>query len=493
MYDLLIVGGDVVSPSSTQKLDVAVDGEKIVAIQPAGTLERSAAKIVDASGCLVIPGGVDPHMHYKMVFDPIVTEGPEYSAGSAWGGTTTVVDFVFHEPPSTVVDSISAKRADFDGQIAVDYGLHVILTKNFGFEDIEQLGDVIRNGIPTIKTMMTYGYQSDDGQRFGAMEEVAKQGGMSVVHAEDDAIANWLTAKYIREGKVHGAYISETRGSIVEEAAVRRALFLAESTGSPLYVLHMASGKAIEVVAEAQARGVPVYAETLTTYLSFSQDDLWDESPVVEDGKTYLGRGMLYNNYPTIKTKMDRDMLWTALADGRVSTVGTDHSASLIKDRFELMGATLDTFVQAGQSSTELRVPLLYHQGVAGGQITVNRWVEAACTNPAKLMGLWPRKGELMVGSDADIVVFDPAKTWTVHWEDLHMRAQYSLWDGLEMNGRVRDTVLRGTMLVENDEWVGSKTSGKFLERKLMPDLIRPNPNYSLLFSQSAASTSAAS
>lgn len=472
MYDLLIKNGTVVSPTASAVQDIAVSGEVIAAIEAPGVLpESDAIKVIDATGCLVIPGGVDPHVHYKMAFEPVVTEGPEYSEAAAWGGTTTVVDFAFHEPPSSVAESVDAKKADFEGQMAVDWGLHVIMTKNFGHEDIEQLGDIIRGGIPTIKTMMTYGYQSDDGQRFAMMREVARNGGMSMVHAEDDAIANWLTAEYVRAGKVHGAYICETRGPVVEEAAVRRALFLAERAESPLYILHMAAGSAVRALGEYRARGLPMYGETLSAYLSFCQDNLWDDSPVQENGETFIGRGLLYNNYPPFKFREDRDELWRALGEGVLSAVGTDHAAIKIKDRFELMGTTLDTFVQAGQTAAEIRVPMLYQEGVVGGRISVNRWVETVATAPAKMMGLWPRKGELLVGSDADIVVFDPARTWTVDWRDLHGSMQYNLWDGVEVNGNVRTTILRGSVLVESEQWVGSKVGGQFLRRAMLPQV----------------------
>jgi len=248
-YDLLILNGTVVSPIEARPQDVAVQGDQIAAVGDPGSLGTAAAKVIDAAGCLVVPGGVDPHVHYEMHFDPVITEGPEYSEACAYGGTTTVVDFAFHEPPGTVQASLDAKRGDLDGKMAVDFGMHVIMTKNFSYDDVDEIGDVIRNGVPTVKTMMTYGYISDDGQRWGLMNEVARNGGMSVVHAEDDAIANWQTAQYIRQGKVHGAYICEVRGPLVEEAAVRRAMFLAEKAGSPLYVLHMAAGSAVEALA----------------------------------------------------------------------------------------------------------------------------------------------------------------------------------------------------------------------------------------------------
>ena len=265
-----------------------------------------------------------------------------------------------------LIDTIETRKAEFEGAMAVDWSLHAILTKAFSYDEVEEIGQAIRDGVPTIKTMMTYGYMSDDGQRYGAMLEVAEHGGMSVVHAEDDAIANWLTGKYVREGKTHGAYICEVRGPIVEEAAIRRAMFLAERTGSPLYVLHMAAGSGIEALAEKRAQGLPFYGETLSAYLSFTQDDLWDESPIEVDGTTYNARGALFNNYPMPKFGPDRDTCWAALADGRLQVVATDHALVSLKDRFETMGTTVDA-MQAGQAAVETRIPLLYSEGVGQG------------------------------------------------------------------------------------------------------------------------------
>ena len=472
MHDLLIVNGTVVSPEGEQALDVAVSGETIAAVGPPGSLGSEARKVIDARGCLVIPGGVDPHVHWRMNFENIViTEGPEFSFAAALGGTTCVVDFAFLEPPHGLHEVVAARRAEFDGQIAIDYGLHAILTKGFGFDVIEEIGDVIRGGVPTIKTMTTYGWMSDDGRRWGVMNEVAANGGLSVVHAEDDAIANWLTAKYLSEGKTHGAYICETRGPLVEEAAIRRVMLLAERAGSPLYILHMAAGSGIEALAEGRARGLPFYGETLSAYLSFTQDDLWDESPITVNGVTYNARGLLYNNFPTPKFGPDRATCWEALHDGRLQVVATDHALISLRDRFEVMGTTVDS-MQAGQAAVELRVPLLYSEGVAGGRISARRWVELISTNPAKLMGLWPRKGRIAAGADGDIVVFDPAKRWTVRWQDLHMDAGYSCWDGWELTGKVRDTVLRGSVLVEGEQWVGSRTGGRYVPRTLPREVL---------------------
>lgn len=471
MYDLLVSGGTVVTPVGSEPLDVAVNGEQIAAICQPGSFGNEAARVVDASGCLVIPGGVDPHCHYNMGFGDVRCETQEYSPAAAFGGDTTIIDFVLQEPPASLHDAMEAKKAEAEGAMAVDYGLHAILAGDISFDVIEEIGDVIRGGIPTIKTMMTYGWMSDDGHRWGVMNQVAEHGGLSVVHAEDDAIANWLTKKYLREGKTHGAYISETRGPLVEEAAIRRAMLLAERSGSPLYVLHMAAGSGVEALAEGRAKGLPFYGETLTPYLSFVAEKLWDDE----------NRGLLWNNYPTIKFQEDQDLLWRAIADNRLQVVSSDHFLITAADRFEKMGITVDA-LQAGQAGVELRIPVLFNLGVQGGRITVNRFVELISTNPAKIMGLYPRKGQLAVGSDADIAILDPDRRWTVHHIDLHMSGDYSCWEGWELQGKITTTILRGQVLVENEQWVGPKSAGKFLRRKLLPEVVGSSPDFSETF-----------
>jgi len=233
----------------------------------------------------------------------------------------------------------------------------------------------------------------------------------------------------------------------------------------------MAAGDGVEALAEGRAKGLSFYGETLLAYLSFTQDDLWSDDRVEVNGKVYPNRGALYNNYPTPKFAADRDICWEAIADGRLQAVATDHALVSLKDRFETMSTTIDN-MQAGQAAVELRLPVLYHSGVNSGRISVNRWVELISTNPAKLMGLWPRKGQIAVGSDADIVVFDPNKEWTVRWQDLHMSEKYNCWDGWELRGKTRDTILRGAVLVENEEYVGSKTNGRFTPRTLLKQVV---------------------
>jgi dihydropyrimidinase len=471
-YDLVIRGGVVVTAAASRALDVGIVGERIATLAPRGGLAGvPAAEVLDADGLLVLPGGVDPHCHYNLGHNSsgdIRNESQEYSWAAAFGGTTTVIDFAVQDPPMTLHAAVDEKKAEAAGRMAVDYGLHAITAGAVSFETLEEIGDVVRGGIPTIKTFMTYGWMTDDGHRFGLMTEVAKAGGMSLVHAEDDALAGWLRKKHIREGKTHGAYVSEARGSIVEEAAIRRAMLLAERSGSPLYVLHMAAAAGVEALADARARGLPFHGETLIGYLSFTAEHLWDRGEVRAGDRTYPDRGLLWVSFPPVKTADDQRVLWQAAADGRIGAVSSDHSAFDVVTRYEKMGNSLeDELMQGGNSAVELRLPVLYHRGVCEGRLSVERFVELIATSPAKLMGLYPRKGEIAVGSDADIVLLDPKDRWTVRWQDLHTSPEYSCWDGWELQGRVKAVLLRGSSLVRDGEFVGSRGGGQFIPRRL--------------------------
>lgn len=474
MYDLVIRGGTAVSPTSVEPRDVAVRDGQIVEIGPPGTITLDAAKVVDATGRLVIPGGVDPHCHYSLGWGDVRAEGQEHSWAAAFGGTTTICDFVLQEPPVGLHDAIAAKKAEAEGAMAVDYGLHAILAGEIPFEVMEEIGDVIRGGIPTIKTLTTYSWASDDGHRFGVMTEVAEHGGLSIVHAEDDALANWLTKKYLRDGKTHGGYVGETRGALVEELAIRRAMLLAERTGSPLYVFHMAAGTGVEALAEARAKGLPFYGETLLIYLTWTSQKLFDDE----------NRGLLWGNFPTIKTQADQDVLWRAIADNRLQVVSSDHYGLKAATRYEHMGTTVDR-PQGGQNAVEMRLPVMFHLAQEG-RIGLQRFVELVSTNPAKIMGLYPRKGQLAVGADADIVVIDPNRRWTVRAAEHHMGGDYNCWEGWELQGKVTHTILRGSLLVEDERWVGSKTGGRFLPRTLLPEIVGGRPDFAATFASAA-------
>lgn len=465
-FDLLVHGGTVATPTSVEPLDIAVRDGRIAALGPHGAFAgEGPGRTVDATGCVVVPGGIDPHVHYEMGFGAVRSEDRAYSVAPAWGGTTTVIDQVFHEGPGSLVATVEERKASAAGRMAVDYSFHALLSANPTFEVIDEIGEVIRGGIPTIKTLTTYGWMSDDGHIWGVLTEVARHGGLAIVHAEDDAIANWLTAKALREGRTHGAHIVETRGPLVEEAAVRRIAFLAEKAGAALYVFHVGAGGAAQAIGEWRARGFPVYGESLIAYLSFTADKLWDDEH----------RGLLWNNYPVIKHQADQDRLWQALVRDELQVVSSDHFCTTVEARYEHMGSRVDN-LQAGQAAVEMRLPVLWSRGVAQGRIGIRRFVELSSANAAKIHGLYPRKGALQPGSDADITVIDPRATWQVRWQEHHMVADYNCWEGEELQGRVRATTLRGTPLVLDGAWVGPSTSGEFLPRAIDPRIAGGGP-----------------
>ena len=472
----MVINGRVVTEEGARDSAVAVQGERIAALGEPGALVARARRVVDAAGMLVLPGGVDPHVHYELEALGARSESADSSVAALFGGTTTVIDFAFSVPPQGALEAVAERRAVFEGRMAPDWGLHVIVAGEIPFETIEEIPELVRSGVPTIKTMTTYGWMCDDGHRYGVMCAVAEAGGLSVIHAEDDEIARWLTKKYVREGKTRGAYIAETRPALVEEAAIRRALLLAERSGSALYVLHVAAGAGVEAIAEARNRGRPMYGETLTAYLSFTQDALWESE-----------RGLLYNNYPVLKTQADQDVLWQAIGDDRLQVVSSDHFLIKAADRMTKMGVTVED-LQCGQAGVEMRLAVLYTQGVVLGRIGLARFVELVATNPAKLMGLYPRKGTIAVGSDADLVVFDPETRWTVSLAELHMDSDYNCWEGWQLQGKPRTVMRRGEIVIEDGRLVGSTTGGRFLERSIAPEVVSSPRETSLTARRSVGS-----
>ena len=313
MHDLLIVNGTVVGPGGSDVFRHRRQRQEDHGYGPRGSLGTEAKKVVDAGTCLVIPGGIDPHVHYAMNFEHILaTEGPAFSFAAAMGGNTSVIDFVFQEPPQGLNDAIVARKEEFAGNMAIDYSFHAILTKKFSYDVVEEIGQAIKDGIPTIKAMMTYGYMADDGQIWGLMSEVAERGGMSVVHAEDDAIANWLTQKYIREGKTHGAYISEVRGPLSRRRPRAAAMSL-PSAQARRCTCSTGRGERDRGAGRVPRSAACVLRPTLSAYMSFTQDDIWDETPITVNGKIYVARGCLYNNYPVPKFKEVRQTIWKAV------------------------------------------------------------------------------------------------------------------------------------------------------------------------------------
>ena len=450
MLDLLIRGGTVVSPESSVVADVAVQGERIVAVTSPGLLSE-AKRVIDAQGQYVVPGGIDPHTHFNTPWGPAMMQGWDRGTiAAACGGTTTVIDFAWVQSGTSALAAIERRLREPEGRAAIDYALHACLMGPLSSETTGEIGRFVRDGIPSIKIYMTYDFAVDDGGLYATMQAAGQAGGAVLVHAENHYACEWIKNEYIRRGRNEGRLVAETRPSWVEEEAIRRAAFLSERTGCPLYVVHMSSHLGVRAVYEGRTGRVPIFGETCPQYLFFTNDDVAGR----EDGLRYV-------NFPPLKGPEDREALWLGLRDGTMSTVGTDDATCPAEER-EKLGRTLDR-LQAGFSGVETRLALLYSEGVVKGRFSINRFVEITSSNAAKLFGLYPRKGVVAVGSDADLVVIDPNATRTIRLEDLHGWQDYTVYEGWELRGFPVFTISRGKIVSENGRFVGQQGHGIFL------------------------------
>ena len=466
MLDAIIHSGKVVSPWSTTDADVAIKDGKIAAI---GSLNGAeATRRIDAKGLYVVPGGVDPHVHFGKMFAPFIELQSPFDAtrAAAFGGTTTVVDFAWHaHGRDTAIEAIERRREELDPDVAIDYALHLIVSGALSLDEIRKIPEAIEYGIPSIKVFTCFGgdgrpesanFLVDDGRIWGVMDEVARHGGLVAVHAEDEAIVHHAIRRLTAEGRTEGRFISEARPNLAEAAAVKRLIVLAEATGAAVYFLHLSSHEAVEAVSGARARGLPVYAEVLHHYLVWSNEDYGRKN------------GAIYHNYPPLKSPQDRDAMWAALAAGVISTIGSDEATVPLD--VKLHSPTIEE-VTGGNNGIEMRVPVAFSEGVSAGKLSVNQFVAVTATNPAMLLGLLPRKGILAPGSDADVVLIDPEVKKTTRLADLHSVCDYSVWDGWEFHGYPVLTMAGGRVIVEDGEFRGQRGDGRFVPRTMSRDV----------------------
>jgi dihydropyrimidinase len=457
VFDLLITGGTVVNHWGSAVADVGVLDEKVAAVGTPGAL-RGAATTVDAAGMYILPGGVDAHVHFDLSLTDAMSaqSSARGSKAAAFGGTTTFLDFSLQHDDESLVRSIEEKLNVLKAQAPVtDYGLHAMVTGNVPFRVMDELPEAISGGVSSIKMFTTFSGASasgdlfsDDGRIWGVMKSVSRHGGIVMVHCEDDCLIRYHVERLYTQGEQDGRNIHRARPEIVEEAAIRRMILLSERSESPLYVVHVSSERGAAAIAEARARRVPVFGEVLHNYLVFTCDDYAREN------------GTLYHNYPPLKMPSDREALWRSLADGSLDTVASDDFT--IPRAAKLSGQVVDN-VPGGHNGIETRLNVLFSEGVCKGKLSLERFAELTSAGPARLFGLYPRKGAIAPGSDADLVVFDPAAEWTVSLDRLHSDCDYSIWDGRTLRGRVRYTYLRGQPLVADGKWVGNGVVGTFV------------------------------
>ena len=458
---ILVRGGTVVTAEGTLDADVLIEGEKIAAVlaRPAADgLQASAGEVVDAAGKYVIPGGIDGHTHMEMPFGGTfsVDTFATGTTAAAWGGTTTIIDFAVQAKGTSLLATLDKWHEKADGNCAIDYGFHMIVS-DVNDATLKEMESCMGSGVTSFKMFMAYPgvFYATDGQILLAMQQASKIGATIMMHAENGIAIDQLVLQAIEAGRTDPVYHGLTRPPELEGEATSRAITLAKVADCPLYIVHLSAAHALRAVAEARDAGQNVFAETCPQYLYLTLEDL--ARPDFEGAKFVCS--------PPLRTPDHGAALWRGLRTNDLSIVSTDHCPFCFKEQKEL-GRGDFAKIPNGIPGVEHRMDLL-HQGVVAGEITLPRWVETCSTTPARMFGLYPRKGTIAVGSDADIVVYDPAARQTLSAGTHHMNVDYSAYEGMEITGKVAVAISRGRVVVADGEFRGSAGHGSFLPRDL--------------------------
>jgi dihydropyrimidinase len=473
MLDLVISGGQVVTPQGAAELDVGVQGERIAALGWPGTLAGSAGRVVDARGTIVIPGGIEPHAHINIPVPEawaghpdVMTQPPEAaSRAAAFGGVTTIVDFagdlaLTPDPRARrmpIAEAVERRRAVFRGHSYTDFAFHYILAGEVAPETIGEIGEAIQEGTASFKIFTTFRpIRVPYGHLWSIFAEVARHGGIMAVHAEEDDVVTYMTDKLKREGRAQGHNLHLVHNNLSEDLAFRHIIRLARHTDAAVYFVHTTAKEGVAAIAEARSLGQPVYGEALHNYLQFTCDDYKKPG------------GTAIHTYPAIKSADDRDALIAGLLDGRLATTATDEYT--VHKAYKLSGNTIET-VCGGHNGIETRIPVAFTKFVAERNMPLTRFVDITSTNAARILGLYPQKGAIQPGSDADLVLIDPAVRKTIALSDLHADADYSIWEGFACQGYPVMTILRGKVIVEGGQLLGSSADGRWIGRRVAGDV----------------------
>src|SRR5277367_2780983 len=454
---ILIKNGTVVSAEKTFAADVLLDGGAIKEVRP-GIPAEPGHEVLDASGMLLLPGGIDVHTHLDMPFGG-TTSSDDFETGTraaAFGGTTTLIDFAIQARGTKMREALDIWWKKAEGRASIDYGLHMIVTDLYeaGLEDMDAM---VAEGVASFKLFMAYPgvLMVDDATIFKALSQSARNGALICMHAENGGVIDVIVRRALAEGKTAPIYHALTRPTTAEGEATNRAIALAEMAGAPVYIVHLSCDDALEKVREARDRGVPVYAETCPQYLYLSLEQM--EAPGFESAK--------YVFTPPLREKWHQEKLWHGLAQDTLQVVSTDHCPFCFKEQKEL-GKDDFTKIPNGGPGIEHRLSLIYTGGVHGKRFSANRFVELVSTTPAKLFGLYPRKGTIAVGSDADLVIFDPNEEQIISAKTHHMRVDYSMFEGIQIKGAPKTVFSRGRAVIDAGKFVGRPGAGQFLRRQ---------------------------
>ena len=468
MERTVISGGLVVTASEEVEADVLVEGERVAALALRGgdtarSWAGSGARTIDATGHYVVPGGVDGHTHMEMPF------GGTYSAdtfetgtrAAAWGGTTTIVDFAIQGRGQSVRAGVDAWMAKADGRCAIDYAFHAILS-DVDESSLKEMDVLVDEGVTSFKLFMAYPgvFYSDDGQILRAMQRGASNGALTMVHAENGIAIDVLVEQALSEGRTDPRHHGEVRKALLESEATHRAIQLARVAGAPLYVVHVSAREAVEELARARDMGLNVFGETCPQYLFLSSDNLAE--PGFEGAK--------YVCSTPLRPREHQEHLWRALRTNDLSVVSTDHCPFCFSGQKDL-GVGDFSKIPNGMPGVEHRMDLL-HQAVVEGRIDRRRWIEIACATPARMFGLYPSKGTISPGADADIVVYDPGAEQVLSAGTHHMNVDYSAYEGRRVTGRARTVLSRGRVVVDGGAYLGEAGHGRYVPRSTCQYLI---------------------
>jgi len=450
---ILIKNGRIITVGEDYVADIYIEGESIIAIGK--NLPFEAEQIIEASGMLIFPGGIDPHVHLSMPFMGTFSSDT-YETGTRaalFGGTTMVIDFILQTQGDTLHNALAAWRSRADGTAVGDYSFHMAVT-DFNENVRKEISQIVNEGITSFKTFMAYkgALMVDDRQMVGLMEEVKRQGGMVTTHATNGDMIDYLVARHRADGNLSPLYHYLSQPEITEAEASGRFSDMISYTGCPGYIVHMTCEGALNEIRKATYRNQKVFAETCIQYLLLDAS-LYEKD--FEAAKWVMS--------PPLREKKDQKALWAGINQGLIQIVATDHCPFRWEQK--LMGKEDFSKIPNGHPAIEHRMELLYSEGVHTGKITLNKFVEIACTNAAKIFGMFPQKGTIGIASDADLVIFDPHEKHTISALNHHMNVDYSAYEGWELTGKIKTVLLRGKVAIDNNECLVEKGYGKFIKR----------------------------
>ncbi len=450
----LIKNGRVVTAVDDYHADILIEDGSVSLIGK--KLDIEADKVIDASGKLVIPGGIDPHTHMDLPFGGTSSSDDFFTGtrAAAFGGTTTIIDFAVQNKGESMLKGVDTWHAKAQGKAVIDYGFHLITT-DFEDQHKPEMFKLIDEGITSFKLFMAYPgvFLSDDATIYRAMSAAGERGGLVCMHAENGIVINEIIKKFLAEGRTAPKYHALSRPTLAEAEGVHRAIALAEMAETPVYIVHLSCTDALNQVRQARDRGIMAFAETCPQYLFLSIDDYGDD-----------WNGAKYVMTPPLREKHNQAELWKGLRMDDLHVIATDHCPFCMKDQKEL-GRDDFSKIPNGAPGVEYRMELIYNGGVVENRISLNRFVELTSTAAAKMFGMFPKKGTIAVGSDADIVIFDTEKEHTFTLEAQHMNVDYCAYEGKTIKGKVETVLSRGRVVIENGECLVGKGSGEFIKR----------------------------